>query len=240
MPDEVGPREVLLGDLGMGLKHFLNRQKTGDTKKRQLTKSPSVKNVEYFFDFFPDSRLLIIMRDGRAVTESGVRSFGWDYDWAMRRWAEGARRILQFKNHPGDHEGKFLIVRYEDLAADTEAELRRIFEYVDLDPDRFDFAGAIDLPLYGSSDLIAMGEKEIHWKPVKKPADFDPLRRFAGWSRARHERFNWIAGPYQTELGYTLDAAACGGGFWSMWNWLCDRQWGWITLSPVRNAVKRL
>ena len=46
------------------------------------------------------------------------------------------------------------------------------------------------------------GEAAVHWKPVKKTAAFDPLTHWSRLSQALHERFNWIAGPYQRQLGY--------------------------------------
>src|SRR5947209_13766565 len=59
--------------LGDGLLSVLVRV-AGD--RRLLTKTPSVRNVEHFFDFFPDAQLILLVRDGRTAVDSYVRSFG--------------------------------------------------------------------------------------------------------------------------------------------------------------------
>jgi len=240
VPGVVGPPTVLLENIGDGLITFLNRQKQASDSRRLLTKTPSVENLQCFFEFFPRAQLLLVVRDGRAVTESGVRSFGWDYDWTMRYWASGARRILQLADDPGHFAGQFLIVKYEDLVSDAENTLRRVFDFLDLPAAAFDFAGALDLPVSGSSELIKQGEKEVHWHPVQKTADFDPLRRFAHWGRSRHERFNWIAGECQARLGYCLETRDDARWLWSARNFLLDRMRLRISPRLVRKAWRRV
>src|SRR5262245_57486813 len=97
----IGPRDVLLRHIGDGLIEYLNLQHdhrsatgamrandalTGGSVKRLVTKTPSVRHLTAFLKIFPHSPLLIIVRDGRAVVESGSRSFGWDREWAIRDW----------------------------------------------------------------------------------------------------------------------------------------------------------
>jgi hypothetical protein len=40
------------------------------------------------------------------------------------------------------------------------------------------------------------------WTPLTRPARLDPLARFAGWSPALHDRFDWLAGRELRALGY--------------------------------------
>ncbi len=68
--------------------------------KRLVTKTPSIKNLQHFSTFFSNAHLIIVVRDGRALVESGVRSFDWDYEQATRAWADAARTIIQFDDNP--------------------------------------------------------------------------------------------------------------------------------------------
>ena len=40
-----------------------------------MTKRPSVKNLHRFFEFPPEARLIILMRDGRSVVQSSRSSW---------------------------------------------------------------------------------------------------------------------------------------------------------------------
>jgi hypothetical protein len=128
--EAIGPPDVLLRCLGDGVTSFLMLQDTHDAAelrssdplegtsrsgdaKRLLTKAPGVKGLQYFFRVFPRAQLIILLRDGRSVVESGVQSFNWSYEWAMRYWETAARTILEFDDGNRDRNRKYMIVRYE-------------------------------------------------------------------------------------------------------------------------------
>ncbi len=158
------------------------------------------------FDFFPTAQVIILARDGRAVVESCVRSFGWDLDLAARRWATAARTGLGFLASRGPHDPSVRLVRYEDLVVDCPGQMRRLLRFLDLDTAEYDFAAAEHLPVRGSS-VFHGGKPQVHWDPVERTDGFDPLRRSEHWSLPQHERFAWLAGREQVALGYSLDAA---------------------------------
>jgi hypothetical protein len=199
-------RRQLLSALGAGLTGFLTG---GSDGRRVVTKTPSVDNLEQFFDLFPDSPLIVTVRDGRNVVESGVRSFGWSYTWAMRTWAAAGRRILAFEADHRD-DPRFRVVRYEQLVADPVGTIRPVLAGCGLDPDRYDERLATTDMVFGSSDVLA-GERPLHWDPVPPPPGFDPLTRFRDWPARRHRQFAALAGDVQTALGYPLDASPAGG-----------------------------
>jgi hypothetical protein len=213
-------------------------------EKRVVTKTPSVRNLEYFFDFFPRAYLLILIRDGHAVVESRVRTFGENYETAMRRWAEGAETILRFLERSQRLNLNFSIVRYEDLWNEPERELRKIFSCVGLDADKYDFDAAINIPVRGSSSFHGKEEQRYHWTPVQKTADFKPLARASGWSRSTHERFSWIAGEKLAKLGYgemTYERKLS----WFLRNRLLDLTWALkefskATVTLAKNSLKRI
>jgi len=185
--------------LGSGLTTFLQQSCEG---ARVISKTPRVENLELFFRFFPGSKLLVLVRDGRSVIESGKRTFGWHREPALHLIADSAATINLFRQNQSSCGDKFRILRYEDLWRDTEKQLRELLTFLQLDPDRYDFKQAIDLPVRGSSELTSEDQRSMHWDPVERTPEFDPMSRFANWSPAMHHRYNSVAGPAMEELGY--------------------------------------
>lgn len=241
--DKIGqPVRALCRCIGKGLISFLQLQLYDEAQaqvsggsvvsgsKRLVTKTPSVKNLQHFSKIFPDAHLIIIVRDGRALVESGVKSFNWSYDQATHAWADAARTIIQFDKDPSKGECKYLITRFEDLVHHMEGELRRIFSFLALDPNKYDFRAAASLPVIGSCETRRTGEREIHWNPIERTQDFNPIDRAGKWGRRMHERFNWIAGDELEELGYLKKSASRNWLLWNLWNIALD----------VKSALRRL
>lgn len=196
-------------------------------KKRLVAKTPSVKNLKNFFRLFPNAYLLILVRDGRSVVESGMKTFERGYEEEMRAWGEGAQEILEAEAMFRSAQQKFRVIRYEDLYTNTEKELRSIFNFLDLDVEAFDFDAALNLPVKGSSTAQGKDGK-VHWKPVAKTADFNPLKRWSYWGRDLHERYNWITGNVATRLGYPLQEYTGNKLYWFLWNIAADvKSLGW-------------
>lgn len=235
-----GYDEVLRHCIGDGLVSFLREiQNRGEAErvrkfgkqaaasrvhKRLVTKTPLIDNLEYFFQFFPRAHLLVLVRDGRAVVESSVRSFASDPEWEMRAWAAAADKLAQFETDFHEAGARYLIVRFEDLHSHTEAEMRRILAFLGLNTERYSFAGALNIPVVGSS-TFKRPPGNVRWLPVKKTPDFDPLARASEWTRATHERFNWIAGHQLVRLGYTQTLYRRHNHAWTIWNEAMDLKW---------------
>ena len=260
--DRVGePVRALCRCVGKGLISFLQLQVYDEAQaqvsggsvvsgsKRLITKTPSIKNLQHFSKIFPDAHLIIIIRDGRALVESGVKSFNWGYDETTRAWADAARTIIQFDKDPSNGECKYLITRFEDLVHHTEGELRRIFSFLALDPSKYDFRAAANSPVIGSCETRRNGERKIDWNPIERTQDFNPVERASKWGRRMHERFNWIAGDELEQLGYLKKSASRNRLLWNLWNIALDvksalrclyekASWsGGKTSSPVRNKL---
>ena len=243
--ETIGPSGVLLEDLGNGLIDYLNRQMgvtpssvastTGveanvvggaaPGRRRLVTKNPSVRNLPLFFRLFPRAPLLILVRDGRAVVESGVRSFGLSYEKAMHDWTDAGASILQFLECPIAKQSPHRLVKYEDLFHHQEEQLRNIFEFLRLSPERYDFSAAQRLPVVGSSELVRQGDRTVHWRGAEKQAGFDPTRRWEHWSPARQDRFLWIGGEVLKKLGYSTQPPATSHRWWTVRNMALDLMW---------------
>lgn len=244
---EFGP-QALLGFIGQSLVTFMEAQYRNRLAKgifpapertpiSLVTATPSVRNLRLFLDLFPNAALIIIVRDGRALVESGVRSFGWDYDEAMHMWTAGARLIQDICQNP-KLEGKFLLVRYEDLYIRTEEEMDKILNFTGLDTSRYDFDAAKNLGVMGSSEVV-LAEGSLHWKSIDKSTGFNPLARAREWGPSLRSRFEWIAGEQMRALGYPTDEVPRRPA----WNRLVDRIYGLgiklNSYSPAASAVLR-
>ena len=191
--------DALLAHLGRGLRAWLERDLPPG--RRVLTKTPSLRGLAQVFRLFPDADVLLLVRDGRAVVESGVRSFGWTHEQGSRKWAEAAAMLRAFTAGPRGAAGRWKQVRYEDLVRDQEGQLREVLGFLGLDAADYDFGAAAGLPVRGSS-LLTDEHGRPRWDAAPKPEGFDDRPRWAHWDAARHARFNWIAGEHLVALGY--------------------------------------
>jgi hypothetical protein len=200
-------REELLEGLGDGLISFLDRQRQADPRNRgaryrMVARTPHVGNLHLFFKLFPSARLIVLVRDGRDLVESFVRSFKVEYEPVMRKWAEAAQTIIEFDRAHRGGPFQYTIVRYEDLVSALEPSLRGLLAFLGLDAARYDFTAAAAAPVIGSSTFRG-GAPDVHWDPVPKTADFNPLDRSREWPADRTAQFNSIAGDYLLHFGYS-------------------------------------
>lgn len=194
-------RADLLLRLGDGLSTWLS---AAVPDKRVVTKTPRISDIDLLPDLLPNACFLILVRDGRSVVESGVRSFNWHYPAAMRRWAEAARQVVAFDARCRDSGLRYRIVRYEDVAALDADYLRDLIAFTGLDPETYDVEAAQATPVRGSSDVRTAEQRPVHWQPVDRWSGFDPVRRFSRWDAARHAQYAAIAGDVHRALGYDL------------------------------------
>lgn len=184
--------------LGDGLLSFL----WADRDRRLITKSPSVRNLTWFFNFFPKARLLVLIRDGRSVTQSSMDTFGWGFERSARAWADAAKEIIRFVQADTHISDQWRVVRYEDLVDDIDRELPDILRFAGLDPAAYDLETARDLPVRGSSAFFGPGRSSVHWEPVQRDDTFSPNERWRTWTYGQLDRFQWLAGDQLRALGY--------------------------------------
>lgn len=192
----------LLRALGHGIEHFVT---DGAETSHVVVKTPSVENLPMFFELFPQAPLIVLTRDGRSVTESGVRSFGWSYPLTMKQWADAAGTILAVDPVFRTSGRRYRLVRYERVLASTRSELTQIFATCGLNSDDYDFDAAERAPVRGSSTVRPEPGGPVDWSYVERPTDFDPADRFANWDDALRYLYAELAGEAHRLLGYPLD-----------------------------------
>lgn len=204
--DELESR--LLASLGAGLAAFVAdpyRERDGGAS-HVVTKSPTAEGLAHLPALWPGCRPVLLVRDGADVVASATTSFGGLPERWIRTWRDGARAILSFTRC---HPGAGLLVRFEDLVADTEAELRRVCAHIGLEPSAIDPDRVRAVPVRGSSQVAA--GTGLHWRPAT-PAGFDPVGRGRALDPSVRARLGHLAGAELAALGYTVPEAGAAAG----------------------------
>lgn len=210
--------------LGKGVQGFIA---DGIAEPVVVAKSPFVRNLHLFRLFFPESPLIVLIRDGRSVADSIEKGFGRGFEPAARQWAEAVRILETFRAENREREGKdFLVIRYEDLVIKRHEILLDVFGFLGLKFENYPFDQADAAPVLGSS-YVKNEEGRVHWTPVKAPAGFSPLERYASWPVERHRRFEWLAGTELRQLGYPSAFSEPPGAGWRIGNRLRDEWIRW-------------
>jgi len=176
----------------------------GGRQGRLVTKTPSVKNLDRFFDFFPNASLIILVRDPRSVVASAEGSWNADGEAWARQWARRAQTILDFDARHHDQGQPYTIVRYEDVVMHPRETVTEMMRALDLDPDAYDFDALREMPVRGSSQDAVDGR--ISWTPVERTSEFSPTNRWESWPAKQLARIEWVAGPGLEAFGYERTA----------------------------------
>ena len=197
---EINYLDKLGKEIGKGLTTFLLDQSKDPDARYLVTKTPTVSGLENFRLYFPESKLIIIVRDGRDVAESGTKSFQWDLIKALIDWKINARKIIQFVDQ---HPDAAFLVRFEDMFATPEHLMSEVITYLDLDETNYPFEKLKNMPVSGSSTLKVDNEK-INWKATEKKKNFQPVSRYKSWSPWKKFLSIVIAGSELDQLGYDI------------------------------------
>lgn len=142
--------------------------------KTVVTKQPNPNGLDLARQFLPAPRVRIvaIVRDPRAVADSGRATFGKPVGDYARRWARGAAWI---ERHRAELDA---VVRFEDLAVGVKA-YDALLQACHLNPKGMDWMSLACLPVRGSSDLVRdQPSAAMHWRPMPRPPGFDPVGRW--------------------------------------------------------------
>ena len=148
-----------------------------DTKNSLLvSKTPKVENIHRFFELFPKDKLLIIIRDPKDVVASTYKSWGIDSSSVIKEWNKAANIIQNFEKNSDSNS--YILLRYEDLIANSSNYLNQLLEFCELDKSQFPWDEVNKLPIFGSSE----GDK---WKVKEKNISFKPIGRWVSLPKAQ-------------------------------------------------------
>jgi len=191
---------TIFGSAFMGYLHsFVPAEKT------MLVKEPNVSFLPYFPVVFPNEHLLLILRDGRDVVYSTLKSWPQvDFSDVCQRWNDSARLILQFISKYKDNPA-YMLIKYEDVVADPAKFIKTACDRYTLNVNTFPFKELDTMPVIGSS-VASQKDGAVTWDHVEKPKDFNPVGRWQSWPEQQKNIFKKIAGETLQEAGYCMDS----------------------------------
>ena len=187
--------------IGLGIEALYETRSGG---KRWADATPSYTLMaDILGSMFPAAKFLHILRDGRAVVNS-MSTSGFSAEWASNfetacdAWAHYATVGRRFQ---ADNPARALEVRYENLVADPNTELRRVFEFLG------------EEHCEKSAELIATkrinssyGNKEAgDIRKIKSPASA-PKEPWRVWSSGQKAAFRKRARAAMKAFGYEIDS----------------------------------
>ena len=148
-------------------------RETAEANAKRMICEQTGRNIFYvktLLELFPNSKIINIVRDPRAVLASQKGR------WRMRRmganhlpisemlrnrvnyhpftivrlWIRAGMQAIKYSKH-----NRFLIIRYEDLIVDPKGYARRLCEFLNITYE----PAMIDIPLWGSSNISHNGKK---------------------------------------------------------------------------------
>ena len=173
-----------------------------------------IKKMRLIQDEIPEARFIHLIRDGRDVALSVLRmNFGpQTIEAAAERWKE---RITRGRAQ-APWLGHYMEVKFEDLVLDTEGELRRMCEFIELDfhPDMLGYHETAEerlkekaraLPRKHGEAQSAEARLQSHAKTFEPPNP-DLIGRWRDkMDPADRESYEQIAGDLLEELGYETE-----------------------------------
>jgi Sulfotransferase family len=129
-----------------------------------------------------DMRVIHLVRDGRGVTNSAMKNYGFTPDFAALEWLRTHEQVERLAVKLPDD--RFIRIRYEDLCQDVHGTLRSLFEFCELDPDGYnqDFS-SYEFHVLGNRmrqvelSSIRLDEK---WRSMLSSDDLEAFERVAG------------------------------------------------------------
>lgn len=174
--------------------------------RRILLKNPHMRNLSLATAAFPGDKLVLVIRDGRDVVESSLKTFSGrrlarkTFAQIAEEWSLASSAALAFAEGGPRTHPDVTVLRYEDLVTDPRRTLPGLLRRLDLDPDAVDLDAVEALPVRGSSRTVADGR--TGWKPQPRDTGFNPIRRWESWPAPRKRLFDRIAGDAISKAGY--------------------------------------
>ncbi len=157
---------------------------------------PYLHAVDELLAIWPDARVVVLVRDARAVALSiAGLPFGPNNAYAAAGWwARGIREGLEAERR---HPEQVVTVRYEDLVAEPEATVRRVCDHVRLGYN----SEMLAIERAGPEKIVA--EQADWYAGVSKPISAAESERWRGEMPEEDQRvIAAVAGAELRELGY--------------------------------------
>lgn len=204
---DVPSRGHVLGELGGALRNMIMSRSADVDAHVVMSKTPFPTNLNRLAEVFPESKAIVIVRDGRSVVESTVRTWGSPFDVAAARFRDGARSILEAVGSLDAAPPHLHVISYEELFESPVSVVADALTFLGLDPALLPGDAVVASPVRGSSTArgVEKSDGSVHWEAVERPADFAPTTRWESWTPRQHQLFGAVAGQENRALGYDAE-----------------------------------
>lgn len=202
-------------------KAFTDYLKDNFNVKNQVlfVKNPSLYNIERFYDFFPEGKLLLLTRSAPDLIASSLKGSilirksqsPWKKIKARIKYYSGYNTIVYCKAYNKHAEqlfflrealkDNFLELKYEDVVNDSHTKIKEILKYCDIPFNEEIIENAVNAKVVGSSFLGSKKHSQ-NWKKMEKPKDFKSVGRYENWGFFNRFIFNVITRKHNTKVGY--------------------------------------
>ena len=180
--------EELLFRIGNSMIEFLQSH-ISKSDKKLVTKTPSVNNMKFLEQLFPNVKNIIIIRNPLDVAASTYNSWKVNVNETLDNWNDGCISIYEYEKQSNSN---YILIRYEDLINDLQKTFTPCIEFLGLNPDVFDWNKLDKLPIYGS------GDSGPDWKVSKKEQSFQAIHK---WKNLPKDQLDLLKKSYKTEYG---------------------------------------
>jgi hypothetical protein len=199
---------------GEGCRAFYRLYASRFGKPRWGDKTPTYAlHLATVAELLPEAHALHLIRDGRDVALS-LRPLWFSPGHEIETLAEYWKRCLTAARRQSGACAGYLEVRFEDLVHHTEAELRRICRFLDLEFERGMLEYHVEAPARLAehqerrrADGTVIVSREARLRQQALATRPPQPSRAGAWARAmtagERERFEAVAGDLLDELGYT-------------------------------------
>jgi hypothetical protein len=200
-------------DVGSGLRAIYRMYAARFDKTRFGDKTPNYGlHTSYIRELLPEARFVHIIRDGRDVAVS-VRPLWFRPGDTVEQIAADWRHRIETTRRDRAGDSRYIELRYEDLVAEPESELRRVCDFLEL-PYHADMAcfwektrhGEEEFAPYVARDGSVRVEPEArlaHHRATARPIARERAGRWRDELTAdERDAFERVAGALLSELGY--------------------------------------
>lgn len=184
-----------------------------------FVKNPSLYNIERFYDFFPEGKLLILTRSAPDLIASSLKGSilirksqstlkkikakikyysGYNMIVYCKAYNKHAEQLFFLRNNL---KNNFLELKYEDVIDKPHEKIKEILKYCDISFNDEVIEQAVNAKVVGSSFL---GSKKYsqNWGKLEKPKDFKSVGRYENWGYFNRFVFNRITRKHNKKVGY--------------------------------------
>jgi protein-tyrosine sulfotransferase len=130
-------------------------------------KTPLLNNyLDLIAYLYSDSKVIYLIRDGRAVINSYIKTREYSLEKAVLRWKTSVKIYTKFKNKFGD---RIYLVKYEDYISNPELELSKICTFLNIE-----YTSKML-----SNEIINLGDSHLsHHQNIQKPIDISTVYKW--------------------------------------------------------------